>query len=115
MIHFPTVTEKKVNALYARMQSLEIDESQFEESFTRSSGPGGQNVNKNATCVVLKHIPTGLSVKMQKERTQAMNRFFARRRICELIEEKKMGQLSPQALKAEKIRKQKSRRKRRKS
>jgi protein subunit release factor B len=107
------VTQKKQEELEKRMSSLEIREQDVEEKFIRSSGPGGQKVNKTATCVFLRHIPTGLEVKMQRERSQRLNRYYARKRLCELIEEEKLGKKSPAALKAEKIRKQKQRRKRR--
>ncbi|MBN1124406.1 MAG: peptide chain release factor-like protein, partial [Sedimentisphaerales bacterium] len=76
-------------------------------------GPGGQKVNKTATCVVLTHVPTGLIVKMQKDRSQRLNRFYARRRMCELLEEKQLGDCSPKARKIARIRKQKDRRRRR--
>jgi protein subunit release factor B len=107
------VSQAKFDQLLGRMQSLGLAESDIEEKFTTSSGPGGQNVNKVATCVHLKHSSTGIEVKMQKARTQAMNRFYARRRLCELLEEQTLGQESPTQKQYEKIRKQKQRRKRR--
>ena len=107
------VTQKKQEELEKRMASLDIREQDIEEKFVRSSGPGGQKVNKTATCVFLRHTPTGLEIKMQKERSQLLNRYYARKRLCELLEEEKLGKKSSAALKAEKIRKQKQRRKRR--
>ena len=107
------VTQKKQEELEKRMASLDIREQDIEEKFVRSSGPGGQKVNKTATCVFLRHIPTSLEIKMQKERSQRLNRYYARKRLCELLEEEKLGKKSSAALKAEKIRKQKQRRKRR--
>ena len=107
------VTQKKQDELEKRMASLGILEQDIEEKFIRSSGPGGQNVNKTSSCVHIKHIPSGLEVKMQKDRSQRLNRYYARKRLCELIEEEKLGKKSPTSLKAEKIRKQKQRRKRR--
>ena len=95
------------------MASLKLREEDLEEKYVRSSGPGGQKVNKTASCVYLRHEPTGLEVKMQKERSQGLNRYYARKRLCEMLEEKALGKKSPAALKAEKIRKQKQRRKRR--
>ena len=107
------VTRKKQEELEARMEALGVREADIEEKYVRSSGPGGQNVNKTASCVYLKHIVSGLEVKMQRERSQGLNRYYARKRLCELIEQEKLGARSPAALKAEKIRKQKKRRRRR--
>jgi peptide chain release factor len=107
------VSEKKQKELLERMRECSLNENDMQESFVRSSGPGGQKTNKTATCVSLKHVPTGLSVKTQTARTQSLNRYYARKRMCELLEEKLLGDKSPSALKAEKIRKQKKRRKRR--
>ena len=107
------VTEKKLNELISRMEKSGLKEADLQEKFVRSSGPGGQKVNKTATCVVLKHVPTGLQVKMQKARTQRLNRYYSRKRLCELVENSELGSKSPEAVKAEKIRKQKQRRKRR--
>ncbi len=107
------VTEKKQAELEARMAALGLREQDLQEKYVRSSGPGGQKVNKTSSCVFLKHIPTGLEVKMQRERSQPLNRYRARKRLCEMLEERTLGDLSPVALKAEKIRKQKQRRRRR--
>jgi peptide chain release factor len=107
------VTQKKQDELEARMAALGLREADLHEKFIHSSGPGGQNVNKTASCVYLSHIPTGLEVKMQRERSQVLNRYYARKRLCELVEQQKLGYNSPAALKAEKIRKQKNRRRRR--
>src|SRR3954463_10654393 len=76
-------------ALADRMRKLEINESDLEESFARSSGPGGQNVNKVSTAVTLRHVPSGLSVTVQDSRSQATNRKLARERLTELVERKK--------------------------
>ena len=95
------------------MASLGLNESDFHESFTRSQGAGGQNVNKVSSCVVLTHRPTGLSVKCQEERSQALNRFIAKRRLVELIAEKIHGEISRAIQEQEKIRRQKRRRSRR--
>ena len=102
------VTDEKANALHARMEACGISESDLDESFVRSGGPGGQHVNRTATCVVLKHNPSGKQIKMQQARSQGLNRYYARKRLCELMEG---GGKEEQA--AEKIRKQKARRKRR--
>jgi protein subunit release factor B len=107
------VTQKKQAELEARMAAAGLREQDLEEKFIRSSGPGGQRVNKTSSCVYLKHAPTGLAVKMQQERSQRLNRYYARKRLCELLELKSLGQESPAAAKAEKIRRQKQRRRRR--
>ncbi len=109
---FP-VTDKKQAELRQRMAAVGLCEADIEEKYVRSSGPGGQKVNKTASCVLLTHTPTGLQVKMQKERSQPLNRYHARKRLCELLEARQLGTASPEAIKAEKIRKQKQRRKRR--
>ena len=106
------VTEKKADELRTRMEKCGLNERDLDESFIRGSGPGGQKVNKTSSCVMLKHLTSGTIVKMQKERSLGLNRFFARRRMCELIEEAS-GTLTPEQIKADKIRKQKQRRKRR--
>ena len=107
------VTEQKANELLERMEKCGLREADIEESFVRSGGPGGQHVNKTSTCVYLKHEPSGLEVKMQKSRSQGLNRFYARRRLCELVEAETLGKESPQAIAQMKRHKQKQRRRRR--
>jgi protein subunit release factor B len=107
------VTPTKETELLARMESCGLREADLEERFVSSGGPGGQKVNRSATCVYLRHVPTGLEVKMQKARSQALNRFFARRRLCELLEARLLGEKSPEAQRREKLHKQKARRRRR--
>ncbi len=104
------VSAEKEKALAARMQELGVSESDFEESFVRSSGPGGQKVNKSSTCVHLVHIPTGLLVKCQKERSQALNRHLARRLLLDKIEQQQKGFVAAEKEKIEKIRRQKRKR-----
>ena len=83
------------------------------EKFIRSGGPGGQKVNKVATCVYLKHVSTGIEVKMSRERSQALNRFLAWRLLAEKIEERIRGIKSERQKRIEKIRRQKRKRSKR--
>lgn len=108
-----SVTPEKEQALLERMVACGLKEADFDEKFVRSGGPGGQKVNRTATCTVLVHRPTGISVKMQRARSQSLNRYYARKRLCELMEERLLGGESEIARTKEKIRKQKERRKRR--
>jgi protein subunit release factor B len=109
---FP-VSPKKEKELLVRMEKLGIREADIAESFVRSSGPGGQNVNKVSTSVVLVHHPSGIKVKCQKERSQALNRYVARKILLDRIEAEKEGKLSAEQQRIEKIRRQKKRRTRR--
>ena len=106
------VSKEKQMALRREMERLGIREEDIEETFTRSSGPGGQNVNKLSTCVHLRHRPSGISVKVMRERSQALNRFLARRSLAEKIATQIHGEDSAERKKAQKIIKQKKRRKR---
>jgi protein subunit release factor B len=106
------VTPQKHAELSARMAAVGLRESDLEEKFIRSGGKGGQNVNKVATAVYLKHLPSAIEVKMQRERSQALNRFFARRLLCEKLENLRLGKASPEQLQILKVRKQKRRRNR---
>ncbi|HEY6871236.1 MAG TPA: peptide chain release factor-like protein [Geobacteraceae bacterium] len=106
------VSEEKNRWLRERMALLGIREEDIVERFVRSSGKGGQHVNKTSTCVRLKHIPTGIEVKCMEERSQSLNRFLARRELCERIEAL-AGRPARHDLEAEKARRQKARRKRR--
>ncbi len=107
------VSEKKIKQLQEKMDRLGLRDSDFTESFLRSSGAGGQNVNKVSSCVWLKHVPTGLEVKCQQERSQALNRFLAKRLLVEKIEAKILGAQSQKQKQIEKIRRQKRKRSRR--
>ena len=107
------VTPSKQQALQARLLKLGIREEDLDEQFVRSSGPGGQHVNKVSTCVVLVHRPSGLTVRCQQARSQGLNRFLARRRLAEKMEERLLGRASQRQQEIEKIRRQKRRRSRR--
>jgi len=108
-----TVSPEKEKALGDRMARLGVSESDLKETFIRSSGPGGQNVNKVSSCVFLIHIPTGLSVKCQRERSQAMNRHLARRLLLDRIERLQTGLVEAEKKRIEKIKRQKRRRSKR--
>jgi peptide chain release factor len=108
-----TISQDKETALRERMERLGVREEEFRETFIRSSGPGGQKVNKTSSCVYLVHLPTGLSVKCQQERSQTMNRFLARRILLDRIERLRTGLVSAERMRIEKIRRQKRRRSRR--
>src|SRR5258706_13545507 len=98
------ISPTKEAALHVKMQSLGIHERDIDESFIRSSGKGGQHVNKTSSCVYLRHRPTGLSVKCQQERSQALNRFLARRLLVEKIEQRIQGIKTEAQQRADKIR-----------
>lgn len=104
------VSEEKNRWLAEKMALLGVKEEDLDEQFIRSSGKGGQHVNKTSTCVYLKHRPTGMEVKCMAERSQSLNRFLARRDLLEKIESA-AGIITAADLKREKARKQKSRRK----
>ena len=107
------INPQKLSQLESRLKARGIRKEDVIERFIRSSGAGGQNVNKVATAVYLKHIPTGTEVKMQKARTQALNRFLAWRLLLEKIESKRLGEKSKRQREIEKIRRQKRRMSRR--
>ncbi|MFH1239529.1 MAG: peptide chain release factor-like protein [bacterium] len=112
MASFP-VTSEKEKALRDKMTRLGIKEGDIIEKFVRSSGKGGQKVNKTSSCVYLKHLPTGIEIKCQTERSQALNRFLARRLLINKIESMMLGKLSLERQRIEKIKRQKRKRSKR--
>lgn len=113
MPKFAVSIEKQLQ-LTQRMAELGISEDDLEEKFIRSSGSGGQHINKNSTCVLLKHKPTGIEVKCMRERSQSINRYLARRELTEKIAVHN-GLPSSRTSQMIRIRKQKARQKRRRS
>ena len=107
------VSQRKIDALEKKMKALGIREEDIEESFARSSGKGGQKVNTSDSCVYLKHKPTGIEIRCSAERSQAMNRFLARRRLAEKIDVRINKKKSEKQKKIEKIRRRKRQRSRR--
>ncbi|MCK9276213.1 MAG: peptide chain release factor-like protein [Syntrophales bacterium] len=108
-----TVSPEKEKALLEKMSQLGIREEDIREIFIRASGAGGQKVNKTSSCVQLIHLPTGISVKCQRERSQSLNRFLARRLLAERIERIQKGIKSQEKKRIEKLRRQKRRRSKR--
>ncbi len=108
-----TVTAEKKQQLAARMETLGVRESDLRETFILGAGAGGQKINKTSVCVRLHHFPSGIAVKCSLTRSRALNRFLARRKLCERIEEKRNERLSERQQAMEKIRRRKRRRSRR--
>jgi protein subunit release factor B len=107
------ITQEKWEKLQERMELLNISEADLTEQFIRGSGKGGQKINKTSSCVQLIHKPSGIEIKCQQSRLQGSNRFFARRDLCDKLEEKITGIKTKKQQEREKIRRQKRRRSRR--
>jgi protein subunit release factor B len=105
-----TVTPEKQEALARRMEALGIAETDLLEKFVRGSGSGGQKINKTSNCVFLKHLPSGVAIKCQLDRSRELNRFLARRELCVALEQIRDGKASAKTQAIEKMRRQKRRR-----
>lgn len=111
-MRFP-VSETKQKDLEERMMRLGLSEADLEESFTHGSGPGGQKINKTSVAVFIRHAPSGLEIKCQESRSQALNRFIARRMLVEKLEARVQGLRDEKIHQIEKIRRQKRKRSKR--
>jgi peptide chain release factor len=98
---------EKADQLARRLAALGVNEADFDETFVRSSGHGGQNVNKTSTCVMLLHRPTGLQVKCQTTRQQGLNRFLARHLLLDKIEARQKARAATERARLEKLRREK--------
>lgn len=107
------ITHEKIAALDQRMAAIGITETDLLEKFVRGSGSGGQKINKTSNCVFLKHLPTGVCIKCQMDRSRELNRFLARRELCEQLEMIRDGKASAKTQAIEKMRRQKRQRSRR--
>jgi protein subunit release factor B len=107
------ISTEQITDLEQRMLALGITAETLLEKFVRGSGSGGQKINKTSSCVFLKHLPSRLTVKCQADRSREMNRFLARRELCEEMEAIRDGKASERIQEIEKIRRQKRRRSRR--
>jgi protein subunit release factor B len=107
-----SISREKQEAIEKEMLELGITDADLIEKFILGSGRGGQNLQKTSSCVYLKHIPTGLEIKCQQDRSREVNRFLARRMLCDTIREKVLKEKSDRQMASEKIRRQKQRRSR---
>lgn len=107
------ISNEKLADLTTRMAALGITENDLLEKFVRGSGAGGQKINKTSNCVFLKHLPTGVCIKCQLDRSRELNRFLARRELCQQLEHIRDGTASAKSQAIEKLRRQKRQRSRR--
>lgn len=104
------ISKEKLDELARRMERCHIRENDLIEKFILGSGKGGQKINKTASCVYLKHLPTNFEVKCQRERSRELNRYLARQEMCEKVEQQIFNKISERQQIFEKIRRQKRRR-----
>ncbi|QQR89692.1 MAG: peptide chain release factor-like protein [Myxococcales bacterium] len=109
----PPISQEKIKALEALLKRLGIEEADLLEKFVRGSGPGGQKINKTSVAVYLRHLPSGIEVKVQQSRSQATNRFLARRELADRLIEQKTQEKSQKQQRMEKVRRQKRKRSKR--
>jgi protein subunit release factor B len=109
MSAFPVNLEQE-DQLARRMAALGVTEADLEETFVRSGGHGGQNVNKTSTCVMLLHRPSGLRVKCQQTRQQGLNRFLARGVLLDKLEALRRREAEAARAERERLRRAKRRR-----
>ncbi len=112
MPRFPVSSDKEAE-LVARLARVGVVEDDLHETFVRASGPGGQNVNKTSTAVQLRHLPSGIEVRSQEARSQGLNRYYARKKLAELLEARLLGERSAREQAIFKLRKQKRKRSKR--
>ena len=101
------VSPEKIAALEQSMATLGIRQEDLLEKFVRGSGSGGQKINKTSNCVFLKHLPTGVCIKCQVDRSREMNRFLARRELCDQLDAIRQGKAIAKTQAIEKLRRQK--------
>lgn len=106
------IRKEKLDELQERMDRLGIKPDDLIEKFILGSGKGGQKINKTSSCVYLKHIPTSFEIKCQRDRSREMNRYYARKELCDWIEQTLLNKKSERQQEMEKIRRQKRRRSR---
>ena len=107
-----SLSKEAKDRLEEKMRTLGLSEDDLVEKFILGSGSGGQKINKTSSCVYLKHLPTGIEIKCQRERSRDLNRYYARKELCERIEAITSQEKSKKQQQAEKIRRQKKRRSR---
>lgn len=115
LLNYPepyVINKEKTDILIKKMKVLDIEEKDLIEKFILGSGRGGQKLQKTASTVYLKHLPTGMEIKCQESRSREDNRYFARIRLCEKLQAAYGDEKTKEQLHNEKIKRQKKRRSR---